>query len=80
MQRFRTDCTAFCSAYLRGSFLIVGIGDLQVVLLSNGRAVANPFAHHMQRKGRYQFGFSARPEIVERLAPRFDACPFANPL
>jgi len=60
--------------------LEVGFRHLQIVLLRDQGAIADPTANDVQRERRGEFGFPARPVVLKQFRPRFDAGPSNNAL
>ncbi|MCC6681139.1 MAG: hypothetical protein IT445_09595 [Phycisphaeraceae bacterium] len=56
--------------------LKIGLGDLQIMTISNRRAVADPARHNMQRERSGQFRLSGCPQVVPQARPCRQACPF----
>ena len=55
------------------------LGDLQVMLVSNQRAVPNLRANDVDWKLLCEFRLSAREEVVEDSRPRRQSCSFDDP-
>jgi hypothetical protein len=57
----------------------VRISYLEIVLVGDRRAVADPLANHVQRKPGGQFGLPTRPHVVEQAGPRLQTGSFDDP-
>lgn len=55
------------------------VGHLQIMLVGDGCAIADPFADNVQRKPGREFGLPTRPHVVEQPGPRFQPRPFDDP-
>ncbi|HWP39868.1 MAG TPA: hypothetical protein VNL70_02995 [Tepidisphaeraceae bacterium] len=58
----------------------MGVGHLKVVCLSDGLAVADPGADHVDREALGQFRLTTRPQVVEQLGPGRQPGPADDPL
>lgn len=79
----RRECATFCAA-LNGSphpsgVGIMIVGHLQIMLIGDECAVADPFADNVQRKPHGEFGLPARPHVVEQSWPGLQSGPLDDP-